>query len=72
MQIFPHTDVEMWGCVRTSRFRGAWQSLNFDKEYLFGFETLVFATLQIFFIHQHSKEKGKIEIASYDPFKKKM
>ncbi len=27
-----------------SRFRGAWQSLNFDKEYLFGFETLVFAT----------------------------
>ncbi len=27
-----------------SRFRGALQSLNFDKEYLFGFETLVFAT----------------------------
>ncbi len=27
-----------------SRFRGACQSLNFDKEYLFGFETLVFAT----------------------------
>ncbi len=27
-----------------SRFRGAWQNLNFDKEYLFGFETLVFAT----------------------------
>ncbi len=23
---------------------GAWQSLNFDKEYLFGFETLVFTT----------------------------
>ncbi len=23
-----------------SRFRGVWQSLNFDKEYLFGFETL--------------------------------
>uniref|UniRef100_A0A672JZK0 RNA helicase n=1 Tax=Sinocyclocheilus grahami TaxID=75366 RepID=A0A672JZK0_SINGR len=38
--------------MRTSRFRGAWQSLNFDKEYLFGFETLVFATLQIFFMHQ--------------------
>ncbi len=30
-----------------SRFRGAWQSLNFDKEYLFGFETLVFATAGI-------------------------
>ncbi len=26
-----------------SRFRRAWQSLNFYKEYLFGFETLVFA-----------------------------
>ncbi len=30
-----------------SRFRKAWQSLNFYKEYLFGFETLVFATLGI-------------------------
>ncbi len=30
-----------------SRFRRAWQSLNFYKEYLFGFETLIFATLQI-------------------------
>ena len=51
MQIFPQTDVEMWGHVRTSRFRGAWTSVNFYKEYLFGFETLVFATSQIF-IHQ--------------------
>ncbi len=24
-----------------SRFSGAWQNLKFDKEYLFGFETLV-------------------------------
>ncbi len=30
-----------------SRFRGAWQSLNFYKEYVFGFETLVFATSEI-------------------------
>uniref|UniRef100_A0A672RF13 UDP-glucose glycoprotein glucosyltransferase 2 n=1 Tax=Sinocyclocheilus grahami TaxID=75366 RepID=A0A672RF13_SINGR len=29
-----------------------WLTLNFYKEYLFGFETLVFATLQIFFMHQ--------------------
>ncbi len=36
--IFPLRDVDMWGCVLMSRFRGAWQSLNFDKEYLFGFE----------------------------------
>ncbi len=34
-----------------SRFRGAWQSLNFDKEYLFGFETLVFATSGILSMH---------------------
>uniref|UniRef100_A0A671QU41 E3 ubiquitin-protein ligase listerin n=1 Tax=Sinocyclocheilus anshuiensis TaxID=1608454 RepID=A0A671QU41_9TELE len=40
MQIFPHSDIDM----------RAWTSLNFYKEYLFGFETLVFATLQIFFI----------------------
>ncbi len=26
-------------------------SLNFDKEYLFGFETLVFATSGIFYTH---------------------
>ncbi len=26
-----------------SRFREAWTSLNFDKEYLFDFKTLVFA-----------------------------
>ncbi len=30
-----------------SRFRRAWTSLSFYKEYLFGFETLVFATLGI-------------------------
>ncbi len=33
------------------RFRGTWQSLNFDKEYLFGFETLVFATSGIISKH---------------------
>ncbi len=35
MQILPHLDVDV--------FERAY-SLNFDKEYLFGFETLVFAT----------------------------
>ncbi len=34
-----------------SRFRGAWQNLKFDKEYLFGFETLVFATSGILSMH---------------------
>ncbi len=34
------------------RFRKAWSSLNFYKEYLFGFETLVFATLGILSMHK--------------------
>ncbi len=55
-----------------SRFRKAWQSLNFYKEYLFVFETLIFATLQI--LHMHTQlitlqRQGKHEISSYDPFK---
>ncbi len=48
----PHRDVDMWGCVWMSRFRRAWQILNFYKEYLFGFETLIFATLQMLYIHK--------------------
>ncbi len=35
-----------------SRFRGAWQIRNFYKEYLFGFETLVFATLGTSSMHE--------------------
>ncbi len=50
-QMFPHRDVDMWGCVWMSCFRGAWQSLNFDKEYLFGFKTSGFATSWILSIH---------------------
>ncbi len=34
-----------------NRFRGAWENLNFDKEYLFCFETLVFATSGILSMH---------------------
>ncbi len=56
-----------------SCFRGAWQSLYFYKEYLFGFETLVFATLHILSKHnqleKHCKDKRKLEITSYYPFK---
>ncbi len=45
IQIFPHRDVDMWGGgVFEWAVLGERGSLNFDKEYLFGFETLVFAT----------------------------
>ncbi len=37
MQILPHCDVDMWGV-----FERAWTSLKYYKDYLFGFETLVF------------------------------
>ncbi len=40
LKIFPH--------VLMSRFWWAWSSLNFYKEYLFEFETLVFATSGIY------------------------
>ncbi len=50
-----------------SRFRGAWSSLNLDKEYLFGFETLVFATSGILYMHNQLVTLRR-EIASYDPF----
>ncbi len=51
MQSFPHRDVDIWGRLNEP-FRKAWQSLNFYKEYLFVFETLVFATLQILYMHK--------------------
>ncbi len=71
MQIFPHRDVDMWRRVWMSRFRGACQSLNFDKEYLFGFETLVFATSGILSMHEQLvtlQRESKTWNPSYDPF----
>ncbi len=50
-QIFPHRDIDILGRVWMSRFRWAWTSLNFYKEYLFGFETYVFATSGIISTH---------------------
>ncbi len=38
MRIFPHRDVDMWGHVWMSRFRRAWSSLNFYKEYLWDWD----------------------------------
>ncbi len=57
MQISPHSDVDMWerGVLGRSE-----RVLTFNKN-LFGFETLVFAALQISSMHnQHPKDKGKI------------
>ncbi len=59
MQIFPHRDVDIWGRVWMSCFRKVWKILNFYKEYLFGFETLIFATLQILSVHYKDKENLK-------------
>jgi len=53
-------------------FRGAWTSLNFDKEYLIGFETLVFVTSGILSMHEQLvilQRERKLEIASNDAFK---
>ncbi len=47
-----HTLTDMRGHVWMSCFRRAWLSLNFYKEYLFGFETLVFATSGILSMHK--------------------
>ncbi len=69
----PHRDV--WGCVLMSRFRGggAWQNLNFDKEDIFGFETLVFATSGILSMHNQlvtlQRESKTWNRIIYDPFK---
>ncbi len=41
LKIFPHRDVDMWGCVCMSRFRRAWSSLNFYS--LCNFRDLIYA-----------------------------
>ncbi len=50
-----------------------WSSLNFDKEYLFGFETLGLCNFRDLIYAQTAcntpKRKGKLEIESYDPIK---
>ncbi len=55
------------------RLWGVWQSLNFDKEYLFGFETLVFVTSGILSMHtgilSMHNQLVILEIAPSDPFK---
>ncbi len=52
MHIFQHIDVDLWGRVWMRHFGKAWMSLNFYKEYLFGFETLIFVTLWILYLHK--------------------
>ncbi len=50
-----------------SRFRGAWQSLNFYKECLFGFETLVFATSGILSMQLDVLELCVWALSYWDP-----
>ncbi len=52
-----------------SSFRRAWTNLNFYKEYLFGFETLVFATSGILSMHKQLVTLQRERKTSYDPFK---
>ncbi len=48
----PHRIVICGGVFEWAVLGGAWQSLNFDKENIFGFETLIFATVQILSMHK--------------------
>ncbi len=52
-----------------SHFREAWQNLNFDKEYLFGFETLVFATSGILLASNTPKRKQNLKLHHMTPLK---
>ncbi len=60
-QIFPHCDVDMWGRVWMSHFRGVWQSLNFDKKYLFGYESLQLTFTKSYFHFLSSSADGDVE-----------
>ncbi len=50
MKISPRRDVDLWS-VFTRAVLVVWSSHNFDKEYLFGYETLVFVTSRIVSMH---------------------
>ncbi len=71
MQIFPHSDVDMWGRVWMSCFRGAWQSLNFDKEYISWFWDFSLCNFRdLIYVRSACNTPKRKEnlIASYDPF----
>lgn len=61
MELCPHILTEMWGRVWTKCFRKVWLSFNFYKEYLFRFETLIFVTLQILYMHKQLHNTLKIK-----------
>ncbi len=48
-----------------SRFSWPWSSLNFYKEYLFGFETLILATLHILYMHKQLVTRA-VQLITYD------
>ncbi len=62
MQISPHRDVD--AC-----FIKTWTSLNSYKQDLFGFETLVFATLGILYLHKQLVTLQREKNMTHEPFK---
>ncbi len=44
-----------------SHFRGVWQSLNFDKKYLFGYESLQLTFTKSYFHFLFSSADGDVE-----------
>ncbi len=58
-QISPRRDVDMWGVFEWAVLGGVVE-IFFDKEYLFGFETLVFATSGILSMQRESKTWNRI------------
>ncbi len=72
MQIFQHSNVDHVGACLNVLGRHE-RVLTFMKN-IFGFETLVFATLRVLYMHEQLEtlqKQGKLEIVSYDPFKHK-
>ncbi len=61
----------MWGHVWMSRFRGAWQNPNFDKEYLWFWDFSLCNLRDLIYAQSacNTAKKNESLIASYNPFK---
>ncbi len=73
MQIFPHRDVDMWSVFEWAALGGRGRILTLIKNtsLVLRLKSLQLQGSYLCIISlKHSKEKAKLEIASYDPFKK--